>query len=252
MSGNEVGVLLLDFIARGRLQNGTMPKNPVAVTTIVSTDMTAAVAKDYGIELRHVLTGFKYIGDQIALLEEDGEADRYIFGFEESYGYLSGGYVRDKDAVDASMLICQMAYDYRKKGMTLVDAMDALYQKYGYYENSQVSFGFEGEDGMIQMDRIMENLRANAPKEVAGCSVAGWSDYKTSKRCDGGTMGDILLPKSNVLEYRLENGSKLTVRPSGTEPKIKIHISAMGADKEKSTALVETLKDTAPGALGIG
>lgn len=252
MSGNEVGVLLLDFIARGRLQNGTMPKNPVAVTTIVSTDMTAAVAKDYGIELRHVLTGFKYIGDQIALLEEDGEADRYIFGFEESYGYLSGGYVRDKDAVDASMLICQMAYDYRKKGMTLVDAMDALYQKYGYYENSQVSFGFEGEDGMIQMDRIMENLRANAPKEVAGCSVAGWSDYKTSKRCDGGTMSDILLPKSNVLEYRLENGSKLTVRPSGTEPKIKIYISAMGADKEKSTALVERLKDTAPGALGIG
>ena len=251
MSGNEVGVLLLDFIARGRLKNGTMPKNPVAVTTIVSTDMVTAVAKEYGIEMRRVLTGFKYIGDQIALLEEKGEADRYIFGFEESYGYLSGGYVRDKDAVDASMLICQMAYDYRKQGITLVDAMDALYRKYGYYENSQVSSGFEGEDGMIQMEKIMENLRAKAPKEVAGCKVAGWSDYETSQRCDGGAMSAIALPKSNVLEYRLENGSKLTVRPSGTEPKIKIYISAKGANGEESAALVEKLKETAPGVFGI-
>ena len=251
MSGNEVGVLLLDFIARGRLKNGTMPTNPVAVTTIVSTDMVTAVAKEYGIEMRRVLTGFKYIGDQIALLEEKGEADRYIFGFEESYGYLSGGYVRDKDAVDASMLICQMAYDYKKQGMTLVDAMDALYRKYGYYENSQVSFGFEGEDGMIQMERIMENLRAKAPKEVAGCRVAGWSDYETSQRNDGGAMSAIALPKSNVLEYRLENGSKLTVRPSGTEPKIKIYISAKGANGEESAALVEKLKETAPGVFGI-
>ncbi|WP_442871511.1 phospho-sugar mutase [Caproiciproducens sp.] len=251
MSGNEVGVLLLDFIARGRLKNGTMPTNPVAVTTIVSTDMVTAVAEEYGIEMRRVLTGFKYIGDQIALLEEKGEADRYIFGFEESYGYLSGGYVRDKDAVDASMLICQMAYDYRKQGMTLVDAMDALYRKYGYYENSQVSFGFEGEDGMIQMKRIMENLRAKAPMEVAGCKVAGWSDYETSQRCDGGTMSAITLPKSNVLEYRLENGSKLTVRPSGTEPKIKIYISAKGANAEESAALIEKLKETAPGVFGI-
>ena len=251
MSGNEVGVLLLDFIARSRLKNGTMPKNPVAVTTIVSTDMVTAVAEEYGIQMGRVLTGFKYIGDQIAVLEEKGEADRYIFGFEESYGYLSGGYVRDKDAVDASMLICQMAYDYRKQGMTLVDAMDALYRKYGYYENSQVSFGFEGEDGMIQMEKIMENLRAKAPKEVAGCKVAGWSDYETSQRCDGGTMSAIALPKSNVLEYRLENGSKLTVRPSGTEPKIKIYISAKGANAEESAALVEKLKETAPGVFGI-
>ena len=251
MSGNEVGVLLFDFIARSRLKNGTMPKNPVAVTTIVSTDMVTAVAEDYGIEMRRVLTGFKYIGDQIALLEEKGEADRYIFGFEESYGYLSGGYVRDKDAVDASMLICQMAYDYRKQGMTLVDAMDALYRKYGYYENSQVSFGFEGEDGMIQMERIMENLRAKAPKEVAGCRVAGWSDYETSQRNDGGAMSAIALPKSNVLEYRLENGSKLTVRPSGTEPKIKIYISAKGANAEESASLIEKLKETAPGVFGI-
>ena len=251
MSGNEVGVLLLDFIARSRLKNGTMPKNPVAVTTIVSTDMVTAVAEEYGIQMGRVLTGFKYIGDQIAVLEEKGEADRYIFGFEESYGYLSGGYVRDKDAVDASMLICQMAYDYRKQGMTLVDAMDALYRKYGYYENSQVSFGFEGEDGMIQMEKIMENLRAKAPKEVAGCKVAGWSDYETSQRCDGGTMSAIALPKSNVLEYRLENGSKLTVRPSGTEPKIKIYISAKGANAEESASLIEKLKETAPGVFGI-
>ncbi|MBW7572853.1 phospho-sugar mutase [Caproiciproducens faecalis] len=251
MTGNEVGVLLLDFIARGRLQSGTMPKAPVAVTTIVSTDMVTAVAENYGIQMRRVLTGFKYIGDQIALLEEKGEADRYLFGFEESYGYLSGGYVRDKDAVDAGMLICQMAYDYKKMGMTLVDAMEALYKKYGYYENDQVSFSFEGEDGMIQMDRIMENLRACAPKKICGFQVTGWSDYKTSRRCDDGTISEIALPKSNVLEYRLENGSKLTVRPSGTEPKIKIYISAKAGDKELSVALTEKLKQTAPGILGI-
>ncbi len=251
MSGNEVGVLLLDFIARSRVKNGTMPKNPFAVTTIVSTDMATAVAEEYGIQLERVLTGFKYIGDKIAVLEEKGEADRYIFGFEESYGYLSGGYVRDKDAVGASMLICQMAYDYKQKGLTLVEAMDVLYKKHGYFENGQVSFGFEGEDGMIQMERIMNNLRSGAPKEVADCKVVGWSDYETSQRCDVEKISDITLPKSNVLEYRLENGSKLVVRPSGTEPKIKIYISAKGVNKAESLALIEKLKETAPPVLGI-
>ncbi len=251
MSGNEVGVLLLDFIARIRVQNGTMPKNPVAVSTIVSTDMTEPVAREYGIQLVKVLTGFKYIGDQIALLEEQGEADRYLFGFEESYGYLSGGYVRDKDAVDASMLICQMAYDYKQKGMTLVDAMSALYKKHGYYRNDLMNFGFEGEDGMIQMNHIMDSLRKDAPKQIAAYQVVGWSDYETSQRCDDGKKSEITLPKSNVLEYRLENGSKLIVRPSGTEPKIKIYLSGKGATQEDSENIIEALRAAAPQLLGI-
>ncbi len=251
MSGNEVGVLLLDFIARSRIQRGDLPKNPVAVSTIVSTDMTEPVAKEYGIQLVKVLTGFKYIGDQIALLEEKGEEDRYIFGFEESYGYLSGGYVRDKDAVDASMLICQMAYDYKQKGMTLVDAMKALYEKHGYYRNDLMNFGFEGEDGMIKMNSIMDSLRKNAPAAIAGFKVIGWSDYDTSRRYDGSEEREITLPKSNVLEYRLENGNKLIVRPSGTEPKIKIYLSGKGATQEASEKIIEALRADVPQLLGI-
>ena len=251
MSGNEVGVLLLDFIARRRTQNGTMPKDPVAVTTIVSTDMADPVAKEYGIRLVRVLTGFKYIGDQIALLEEKNEDDRYIFGFEESYGYLSGGYVRDKDAVDASMLICQMAYDYKQRGMTLVDAMEALYKKHGCYKNSLMNFGFEGEDGMIQMIGIMESLRKTPPAAIAGFRVVGWSDYETSHRYDGDKQTGISLPKSNVLEYRMENGAKLIVRPSGTEPKIKIYLSANAAGHAAAEELVKKLEAAVPGLLGI-
>lgn len=243
MSGNEVGVLLLDFIARSRKERGTLPDRPVAVTTIVSTDMATPVAEQYGVELRRVLTGFKYIGDQIALLERDGGAGRYIFGFEESYGYLSGGYVRDKDAVDASMLICQMAQFYREKGMTLYDAMEALYRKYGYYENELMNFGFEGEDGMIRMGAIMDSLRKNAPAEVAGIKVSGWSDYKASVTSDGRKID---LPKSNVLEYRLENGGKVMIRPSGTEPKIKAYLSARGNSREESLALIEKFRGAVP------
>ncbi|WP_411675778.1 phospho-sugar mutase [Caproicibacter sp.] len=243
MSGNEVGVLLLDFIARSRKDQGTMPKRPVAVTTIVSTDMATPVAEKYGIELRRVLTGFKYIGDQIALLEQDGGADRYLFGFEESYGYLSGGYVRDKDAVDASMLICQMAQYYKKQGKTLVDAMEELYQAYGYFENALMNFGFEGEDGMIQMGKIMDTLRKSAPAEIAGCKVSGWSDYEASVTSGGGKID---LPKSNVLEYRLENGGKVIIRPSGTEPKIKAYLSARGKTKAESLALIEKLRGAVP------
>lgn len=251
MSGNEVGVLLLDFIAQARIKNNKMPKDPVAVTTIVSTDMADAVAKAYGIEMRRVLTGFKYIGDQIASLEAAGHPERYIFGFEESYGYLSGGYVRDKDAVDASMLICQMAYYYKQQGKTLVDAMNELYAKHGYYKNGLLNFAFEGEDGMKTMNRIMDTLRANAPAEIAGYKVAGWSDYEKSKRYGGGEESEIALPKSNVLEYRLENGSKVIVRPSGTEPKIKIYLSAKGADQTASEEIIGKLEAAVKPLLGI-
>lgn len=250
LSGNEVGVLLLDFISRKRLDSGKMPKNPVAVTTIVSTDMATEVAAAYGIELRRTLTGFKYIGDQIAGLEAQGEGDRYILGFEESYGYLSGGHVRDKDAVNASMLICEMAMDYKRAGKTLVDAMDDLYRKHGYYINTVLNFAFEGENGMKQMNLIMETLRGGAPKEIAGCAVSGSSDYKLSKCLEGGVESEISLPKSNVLEYRLENGSKLIVRPSGTEPKIKVYISAKGATRADADKMVESLKSAGKVLLG--
>ena len=251
LSGNEVGILLLDFIASQKNAKGTLPENPVAVTTIVSTDMVDPIAKDYGVEMRRVLTGFKYIGDQIASLEAEGHPERYILGFEESYGYLSGGYVRDKDAVDGSMLICEMAYYYKKKGMTLVDAINALYEKYGYYRNGLCNFGFEGEDGMKKMDSIMSTLRNNAPAEIAGKKVIGWSDYLESVRYDGDEKSEITLPKSNVLEYRMEDGSKLIVRPSGTEPKIKIYLSAKGTSHEDSEAIVNKMKEAVPALLGI-
>ena len=216
ITGNEMGVLLLDYICRRRLENGTMPQNPVAVTTIVSTDMADAVAADYGVELRRVLTGFKFIGEQIAMLEADGQIDRYIFGFEESYGYLSGGHVRDKDAVNASMLCCEMTAWYKAKGMTLAQAMDTLYEKYGFYRNDLASFTFEGAEGMQKMAAIMENLRANPPKTLDGKEVTKIVDYQA------GVNG---LPKSNVLEFQT-GCAKVLVRPSGTEPKVKVYLSA--------------------------
>ncbi len=251
MTGNEVGIMLLDFIARVKKEQGRMPAHPVAVTTIVSTDMVDPIAKEYGIELRRCLTGFKYIGDIIAELEEkEGNADSYLLGFEESYGYLSGGYVRDKDAVDGSMLICQMAAYYKQKGMTLADAMNALYEKYGFYKNDLCNFGFEGEDGMKTMNGIMEKLRQAPPTEIAGAKVVGRSDYKESLSY-GDKEGTIDLPKSNVLEYRMENGCKLIVRPSGTEPKIKIYLSGKGETKAGAEEIIQKMKDAVPGLLGI-
>ena len=251
MTGNEVGIMLLDFIARVKKEQGRLPAHPVAVTTIVSTDMVDPIAKEYGVELRRCLTGFKYIGDIIAELEEkEGNADSYLLGFEESYGYLSGGYVRDKDAVDGSMLICEMASYYKEKGLTLVDAMNALYEKYGYYKNDLCNFGFEGEDGMKTMNGIMDTLRNAPPAEIAGAKVVGRSDYQASKSY-GDVEGDIDLPKSNVLEYRLENGCKLIVRPSGTEPKIKIYLSGKGATRADSEAVIQKMKDAVSGLLGI-
>ena len=243
MTGNEVGILLLDFIAGRRQAHGTLPEKPVLVTTIVSTDMVDPIAAHYGVECIRVLTGFKYIGDQIALLEEKGEENRFILGFEESYGYLSGGYVRDKDGVDASMLICEMAWYYKRQGKTLADAMEGLYRTYGYYQNALENFTFEGEDGMKQMAAIMEGLRRTAPKEIAGFRVVGHSDYQRSIRVQEGAEEPLSLPRSNVLEYRLENGGKVIVRPSGTEPKIKIYLSARAASRAESDALIARLRD---------
>mgnify|MGYP004533604691 CR=1 FL=1 len=236
ITGNEMGVLLFDYICRTRLGNGTMPKAPVAVTTIVSTDMATPIAKKYGVELRRTLTGFKFIGEQIGFLEAEGHPERYIFGFEESYGYLSGAHVRDKDAVNAVMLACETAAYYAAQGMSLLDAVNALYKEFGFYRNALESFTFEGETGMHKMQGIMAGLRANAPKVIAGYEVAGVVDYDTD-----GTG----LPRADVLEYRLANGAKLMVRPSGTEPKIKVYLSAVAGSEADADAINQALADAA-------
>ena len=234
ITGNEMGILLLDYICRTRLARGTMPKDPVAVTTIVSTDMATPVAAKYGVELRRTLTGFKFIGEQIGLLEEEGRADRYIFGFEESYGYLSGAHVRDKDAVNATLLICEAAAWYAQQGMTLLDAMEALYREFGCYRNGLCSFTFEGESGMHAMQRLMEQLRDCPPAEIGGYCVEQAVDYNV----EGGYHG---LPQADVLEYTLAGGHKFMVRPSGTEPKIKVYLSAVGASEAEADGINETL-----------
>ena len=244
-SGNEVGALLLEYISQQRIKMGTMPANPVAVKTIVTTDIAAAICKEYNVEMRDVLTGFKFIGEQIGFLEEKGEEKRYIFGFEESYGYLSGGYVRDKDAVDASMLICEMAAYYRTQGISLLQARENMYKKYGMFYQTLYSFTFEGESGMKKMEQIMTDLRNTHPTEIAGLKVVKFDDYKVSVSKDlaNGTESVINLPKSNVLAFFLEGGSKVIVRPSGTEPKIKTYLTAKQPDLATAQALEKKLHD---------
>ena len=238
-TGNETGALLLEYVARERTALGTMPKNPVAVKTIVTSDITRAIAKKYGVELIEVLTGFKFIGEQIGFLEQKGETDRYIFGFEESYGYLAGGYVRDKDAVVASMLICEMAAFYRAQGISLIEARKRMYEEYGSYCNKLDNFAFEGESGMAKMKEIMTNTRNNVPKDIAGTKVVAVADYETSEKTDlaTGAKTKIDLPKSNVITLYLEDGASLVIRPSGTEPKIKIYYTTIGKTNEEAAAL---------------
>lgn len=225
LTGNEVGVLLLDFLCRTRRAAGRMPEKPVAVTTIVSTDMADAIAERYGVELRRTLTGFKFIGEQIGALEREGGADRFLFGFEESYGYLSGGHVRDKDAVNAAMLICQMAAYYKAAHMDLVQALQALYEQFGCYQNSLHSFTFEGQQGNDRMQKIMQGFRNHPPEEVGGLRVTEMADYAA------GLNG---LPGADVLELRLEGGAKAMVRPSGTEPKMKVYLFAHEKSREQA------------------
>lgn len=233
VSGNEVGVLLLDYICQGRIENGTMPKNPVAVKSIVSTPLADAVAANYGVEMRNVLTGFKWIGDQIAGLEAAGEVERFIFGFEESYGYLAGPYVRDKDAIIGSMLICEMAAYYRSIGSSIKERLEAIYAKYGRYLNKVDSFEFPGLSGMDKMASIMDSLRNNPPKEIGGYAVTKVTDYKKSEETG--------LPAANVLIYALEGGATVVVRPSGTEPKIKTYFTTLGKDLAEAEAQKEVL-----------
>lgn len=237
INGNQMGVLLFDFVCAMRKKCGTMPENPVAVKTIVTTEMAQSVADQYGVQLKNVLTGFKFIGEQIGLLEEKGEADRYIFGFEESYGYLSGTHARDKDAVNASMLICEMASYYRQQGKTLVDRLNELYLQHGYFYDKLESFTFEGADGMLHMAELMKGLRTDLVTELGGTKIEKVSDYLASVEKSGRETHKIDLPKSDVMGYSLAGGSSVIVRPSGTEPKIKVYYSLKCPNEENASKL---------------
>ena len=232
LTGNQVGVLLTDFLFSTRAKNGTLPARPVLVKTIVTTALAAKVAEKYNAEVFDVLTGFKYIGDVIAKLEKKGEQNRFILGFEESYGYLSGTYVRDKDAVNASMLIAEMTAHYKREGKTLVDRLEEIYEVFGVYEHKTVTFGFEGLDGADKMKSILNDLRNNRPTEIAGEKVVKFVDYLTQTEFD--------LPKSNVLSFKMADGSQLIVRPSGTEPLIKVYLTAC-RDRAANAVKFETM-----------
>ena len=230
-----MGVLLLDYICQGRMEKGTMPKRPVAVKSLVSTPLADIVAANYGVEMRSVLTGFKWIGDQIAKLEAAGEVERFILGFEESYGYLAGPYVRDKDAIIGSMLICEMAAYYRSIGSSIKARLEAIYAKYGRYLNKVNSFEFPGLSGMDKMAGIMASLRKTPPVELGGYKVVKITDYQ-----DTGKTG---LPAANVLVYSLEGGATVIVRPSGTEPKIKTYFTTLGKTLAEAEAQEKVLAD---------
>jgi len=251
LTGNQVGALLFDYICQNRTADGTMPENPIAVTTIVSTKLTNAIGKAYGVKVINVLTGFKYIGEQIAIVEAEGHPERFIFGFEESYGYLAGTHVRDKDAVVGSMLIVEMASWYKQKGMSLVDALDALYEKYGLYCESVANFQFEGAQGMKIMDGMMKKLRADKVSKIAGRPVVDTIDYLESTETTAEGVRPVELPKSNVLEYLLDNGCTAIVRPSGTEPKIKLYLSVVGKDMAEIDARAREIGDDVKKLLGV-
>lgn len=242
-TGNEVGAMLLEYICSERTKLGTMPEDPVAVKTIVTTDIAAKICKEYNVKLIEVLTGFKFIGEQIGFLEDKGQENRYIFGFEESYGYLAGTYVRDKDAVVASMLICEMAAFYRTKGISLLQARENMYKKYGNYVHTQSSFVCEGASGMERMKEIMAGLRSNTPTEIGGLKVTRFEDYAASTSIDTetGAKTMLTLPKSDVLTFKLTDGASVIIRPSGTEPKIKAYYTTIGKTREEAAALEKTI-----------
>ncbi len=252
-TGNETGCLLLEYILSCKAARGEMPDEPFVVKTIVTTPLANKIAEAYGCRCVDVLTGFKYIGEQIEDAEKAGHPERYIFGFEESYGYLAGAHARDKDAVVAAMLICEMAAYYRSKGLSLIEVRRALYEKYGVFQNSVVNKAFEGAKGMAAMEQLMTNLRANQPAAIAGRKVTVFSDYQLSKETDmrTGETVTLTLPKSNVLAYALEGDAKVIVRPSGTEPKIKAYLTAAGATDEEATAVTAELTEAANGLLTL-
>ncbi len=245
MTGNEVGAMLAEYMLSTKKKEGTLPKNPIIVKTIVTSELIRSVADKYNAETADLLTGFKYIGELITQLEEKGEAERYVLGLEESYGYLAGTYARDKDGVVAAMLIAEMAAHYKKLGKTLVDVMNEIYAEHGIYLNTLLNFAFEGAEGMATMSKMMENLRNNPPEEIADLDIVKISDYKTSVAIEkpSGIMTHIDLPKSNVLSYSLTDACSAIVRPSGTEPKIKIYITAHADSFEKANRITEDITE---------
>lgn len=243
MSGNEVGAMLLNYLLSQKAEKGMLSAQSIAVKSFVSTDLAEVIAKKYNCTFKNLLTGFKYIGELITQLEAEGKADDFVMGFEESYGYLAGTHARDKDAVVASMLICEMAAYYKSKGMSLAQVMDGIYDEFGYYFNTVSSYTFEGAAGMEKMTAIMDSLRENAPERFAEMTVVKIDDYKTSvsKNTADGSTAKIELPKSNVLAYTLTDGNKIIVRPSGTEPKIKAYITAIGKTKDEAQKIADKL-----------
>lgn len=253
MTGNEVGAMLSEYLLSTLKARGELPEKPILIKTIVTTPLIKDIANAYGAEVYDLLTGFKYIGECITELEEKGEADRYVLGMEESYGYLAGTHVRDKDGVVAAMLVTEMAAFCKTEGKTLWQYMESIYEKYGYYFNELDNYAFEGASGMKKMADMMENLRNNVPAEISGSKVVWVGDYKKGTTLDlvSGASGKTGLPSSNVLSYRCENGSTAIVRPSGTEPKIKIYITAKESSREKAAAEVKNISEAMKGILGI-
>ncbi len=252
-TGNDVGALLLNYILERKTAKGTLPKNPVAVKTIVSTELCQKIADHYGCTLINVLTGFKFIGEQITILAEKNEENRYILGFEESYGYLAGSYARDKDAVVASMLICEMIAYYKSVGKNLDEVLNGLYEKFGFFTAAQKSFTCEGQSGMAQIAGIMERLHNEPLNELGGMKIVKISDYELSLTRDlvKGNETAITLPKSNVAAFTFEDDSTLIVRPSGTEPKIKLYLGAVGKDAKDSEEKLKLLEEIGTKLLGF-
>ncbi len=253
ITGNEDGVMLTDYILSCKKAAGTLPEKPVVVKTIVTTKLINKLCEKYGCELKNVLTGFKYIGEVILGLEQKGEENRYLFGFEESYGYLAGTYVRDKDAVVASMLVAEMAAYYKKQGKSIVEIIDGLYAEFGYYLNRTFAFEFEGAAGMQKMADLMSSVRENRPEAIDSYKVVKVSDYQLKKETDllTGEVETLTLPTSNVIALHLENDNAVIIRPSGTEPKIKLYITAVGKDKDDALAVCERLVASSKAILGL-
>ncbi|MBR3144637.1 MAG: phospho-sugar mutase [Clostridia bacterium] len=243
ISGNDMGVLMLNYILSVRKQLGTLPANPVAVKTIVSSELCKEIAKKYGCELKEVLTGFKFIGEQITNLEKAGEEERFIFGYEESYGYLIGAHARDKDAVVASMIICEMTAYYKAHGINLIDQLNNIYEEFGYFLTLQKSFTSEGQAGLKKIADTMVRIRENPPENFGTLKVSVLKDIQKGEALDLQTKkkSEILLPRSNVLAFYFTDGSSAIIRPSGTEPKIKIYVNAVGKTKEEAEKVRETI-----------
>ena len=243
LSGNELGCLMLDYILKARSAKKDIPEGAITVRSIVSSPLADRIAEHYGVRMKQVLTGFKYIGGEILELEQKGQENKYIFGFEESCGYLKGTYARDKDAVVASMLVCELAASLKKEGKNILDALEEVYATYGYYLAYVQSIELTGADAMEKAAKMMADLRANAPASIGGAAVTGVRDYRTgiAKDLASGSESAITLPKSNVLEFLMGEQGSVIARPSGTEPKVKFYYTAVAPDQTSAKKLLDAM-----------